>query len=153
MANEQNLIPAVPGQVLNPNGRPKGSVNRKTILNWLLFECDLDEMGVIKTKPSWYDNVKPKTLYEMMTVSMAIKAMGGDAAAFNALNNALGLDINAGGQVDVVHIFKPEKLAAEDFNKAGAELREHTKLVVEGEIVDDQVASPSRPPDISPASP
>lgn len=35
MANEQNLTPVKPGQVLNPNGRPKGSKNLSTIIREL----------------------------------------------------------------------------------------------------------------------
>lgn len=35
MANEQNLTPVRPGQVLNPNGRPKGSKNLSTIIREL----------------------------------------------------------------------------------------------------------------------
>jgi hypothetical protein len=31
MANDENLIPPKPGEVRNPNGRPKGSKNRSTI--------------------------------------------------------------------------------------------------------------------------
>lgn len=36
MANEQNLTPFKPGQVANPNGRPKGSKNRSTIARMVL---------------------------------------------------------------------------------------------------------------------
>lgn len=35
MANNQNLVHVKPGQVLNPNGRPKGSKNLSTIIREL----------------------------------------------------------------------------------------------------------------------
>jgi hypothetical protein len=36
MANDENLKPAQKGEVRNPNGRPKGSLNRSTIARkWL----------------------------------------------------------------------------------------------------------------------
>ena len=155
MANDQNLIPAQPGEVRNPNGRPKGSVNRKTILNWLLFEADLESLDLITKKPGWFDKVKPKTLYETMTIAMAIQAMSGDTKAFNALNRALGeYQINE-ENINVVHIYKPEKLDVESFNEAGARLREHTRNVVEGELVDagiEPVESPAGPAGNSPQS-
>jgi hypothetical protein len=36
MANEENLKPFKKGEVTNPNGRPKGSKNRSTIVRELL---------------------------------------------------------------------------------------------------------------------
>ncbi len=156
MANDQNLIPAQPGEVRNPNGRPKGSVNRKTILNWLLFEADLEQMELITKKPAWFDKVKPKTLYETMTIAMAIQAMSGDTKAFNALNRALGeYQINE-ENINVVHIYKPEKIDdIEAFNEEGARLREHTRNIVEAELVDantEPVASPAGSAGNSPQS-
>ncbi len=156
MANAQNLTPVQPGQVLNPNGRPKGTVNRKTILNWLLFEADIDDLGIVKPGqefPSWWKKTKPKRLYEAMTLAAAVRAVSGEMDAFNALNRALGLDINAGGQVDVVHIFKPEKLTAEQFNQIGAEQRKITHEVIEAEIIDGSLESPARASDLSITSP
>ena len=35
MANDRNLIHVQPGQILNPNGRPKGSKNLSTIIKEL----------------------------------------------------------------------------------------------------------------------
>lgn len=95
-----NLIPPKKGEVRNPNGRPKGIPNRKDILNYLLFESDVNEMGVITNKPSWWDKVKPRTLFETMTLAQAIKATSGDTQAYSALNKALGdtLDLTTDGE-------------------------------------------------------
>lgn len=91
-------MPFQPGQSGNPAGRIKGTMNRKTILHYLLFEADIDGMGIVKNKPSWWDKVGPKTLYEAMTVAMGVKALSGDERAFSALNKALGdrVDLTSG---------------------------------------------------------
>ena len=42
--NNSNLIPAQPGDVRNPHGRPKGSKNRSTIARMILnLECRIPE--------------------------------------------------------------------------------------------------------------
>lgn len=149
MANEQNLTPVQPGQVLNPNGRPKGSPNRKTILNFLLFEADLETLGIEPTnKPAWWDKVKPKNLYEAMTMAMAINAMSGDNKAFNSLNRALGEYQIAEQNLNVVHIFKPEKSQSiVSFNEEGDALRKHNQDMLEGEVIDEYMEIPTRPSD------
>ena len=89
MAGIDNLTPVKKGQVLNPNGRPKGALSKKTILNFLLFHADIDEMGIVKNKPDWWDKIKPKTIYEVMTLAQATKAMSGDTNAYKAINDAM----------------------------------------------------------------
>lgn len=151
MANEQNLTPVQPGQVLNPNGRPKGVPNRKTILNFLLFQADIEEMEIFSNKPSWWHKVKPKTLYEMMVMARAIQAVKADdegTRAFSALNKALGdvTSINDGEAIEVVHIFKPEKLSENALEDQAEILRKRAERTVEAEVVDDAMDSPSGPP-------
>jgi len=98
--NLQNLKPWEKGQSGNLAGRPKGIPNRKEILDYFLFEADINDMGVINNPPEWFDKVKPKKMYEVMTIAMGTKAMSGDEKAFNALNKALGeqVDITTGGE-------------------------------------------------------
>ncbi len=39
--NDENLIPAKPGEIRNPNGKPKGTRNRSTIVReWLEMQKD-----------------------------------------------------------------------------------------------------------------
>ena len=90
-----------PGQSGNPAGRPKGTPNRKDILKWVLFDMDVNEAGIIQNKPAWYDKVKPRKLYEVMTLAQAIKASGGDTQAYAALNKALGDVVELGGEIRV----------------------------------------------------
>ena len=95
-----------PGQSGNPAGRPKGLISRKTILEYFLFEADIDKLGIVKNKPAWWDDVKPKKIYEVMTIAMAQKAMSGDDRAFNAINRALGENIDltsAGEKIEFVN--------------------------------------------------
>lgn len=81
-----------PGESGNAKGRPNGVPNRKTILEYYLFEADLSELGLMSRKPKWLDRVKPGTVYEAMTAAQAIKSIQGDTFAFNSLNKALGDD-------------------------------------------------------------
>ncbi len=141
-AGASNLIPPVQGEVRNPNGRPKGVPNRKTILNYLLFESNLEDLIEPDKKPKWWDKVKPKNLYEAMTMAMAVQAMSGDTKSFNALNHALGDQILNEQSLSVVHIYKPEKIDdIEAFNAEGARLREHTRRAVESEVIDIEQAT------------
>lgn len=93
MANEQNLKSFKKGQSGNPNGRPKGSLNRSTIAKkWLevLSQEELED-GQVK----WLSNE------EAMTLALIRKARNGDVNAYNALmNSAYGtakdtVDINS----------------------------------------------------------
>lgn len=61
------------GQSGNPNGRPKGSMNIKTIIRKLLEEEDVDFDGIKKSKGM------------IMTNSILRKASKGDVSAFKAL--------------------------------------------------------------------
>lgn len=73
-----NLIPPVKGEVRNPAGRPVGSRNRSTIAKeWLSVIGELDGQ---------------KLPYEdLITLAAIKKALTGDVAAYNALNdNAYG---------------------------------------------------------------
>ncbi len=92
MTATQNLKPYKPGQSGNPNGRPKGVPNRKTILKYMLLEADIDDLGLVAKKPAWLGRVKPKSVYEAMVAAQAIKSMHGDIFAFNSLNKVLGED-------------------------------------------------------------
>lgn len=146
-----NLIPASKGEVRNPNGRPKGVPNRKTVLNYFLFEADLEGLGLNNpnNKPSWWDKAKPRNIYEAMTIAMAVKAMSGDVGSYNAINRALGEYQIQEKDLNVVHIFKPEKLAIDEFNAEGERLRKHTRDMVEGEIVNEPMEGTARASDDS----
>lgn len=153
MANPQNLTVPAKGEVRNPNGRPKGSVNRKTILNYLLFEADIEQLGIIKNKPDWWGKVKPRTVYEVMTVAMAAKAMSGDTRAFNALNKALGEYQISEEVIDVMHMFVPQQVSEEEFNKQGIAQRERMSKAVEAELTDEHMEGSAGATDYIPANP
>lgn len=121
----KNLIPPKKGEIRNPKGKPKGIVNKSTILQYLLYEVDMSELGVIKNKPEWWDKVKPKTMYEIMLLAQGVKAMGGDTQAFNAINNAIG--DNNKGDLNVNVIFA---------NNVPRPDRARTKLPGESKTID-----------------
>lgn len=153
MANEQNLKPFTgTDDPRRQNGRPKGIPNRKTILDYFLFEFNPENV-LSGRRPSWWESVSPRNIYEAATLAMGIQAMSGDTKAYNALNRALGIDIHAGGTLDVVHIFKPEKLSVDDFNAAGSHLLAKTHEIVEGEVIDGGMESTARTTDVSITNP
>jgi len=64
-----NIKPPVKGEVRNPNGRPKGVLNRSTIVKrWLEAKLDNDHLFV-----------------DAITKAIIEKAMSGDVAAFKEL--------------------------------------------------------------------
>lgn len=76
-----NLIPPVAGEVRNPNGRPKGSRNRSTILRELM---DIDIDGVDLRGIS--DKYKVEVLVNQALVK---KAIDGDINAIKELQDTL----------------------------------------------------------------
>lgn len=78
MANEKNLIPAKKGEVRNPNGRPKGALNRSTIARkWL-------EVNQALKNPLTGEQ-ETMSQEDLMTLALIKKARDGDVAAYKAL--------------------------------------------------------------------
>ena len=88
MANPENIIPPKPGEVRNPNGRPKGSRNRSTIAReWL-------EMEMQQNNPITKQKEKMQ-VQDAVTLALIGKALKGDVAAFRELmDSAYGKLIN-----------------------------------------------------------
>lgn len=83
MANEENLNPCKPGETHNPNGRPKGSRNTKTIIKeWLSKEItDKDPITKELKKMSLWDFAVAKQIKKMIDK--------GDTAAFREILDRL----------------------------------------------------------------
>ena len=78
MANDKNLIPAKKGEVRNPNGRPKGALNRSTIARkWL-------EVNQSLKNPLTGEN-ETMSQEDLMTLALIKKAREGDVSAYKAL--------------------------------------------------------------------
>jgi hypothetical protein len=78
MPKPENLIPAEKGEVRNPNGRPKGSLNRATIAKqWL------EAMESAKN-PITGENER-LTQADIITLAQIKKARKGDTHAYKAL--------------------------------------------------------------------
>lgn len=95
MPNPKNLIPPPEkGEVRNPNGRPKGSLNRSTIAKkWL------EVMESVKN-PITGENER-LSQEDIMTLAVLKKARNGDVNAYKELlNNGYGLPTQ---KVDVKH--------------------------------------------------
>ena len=144
MANEQNLIPAKPGEVRNPRGRPKGSLDMSTRVKRILnSKIDWDKIHIadVERLRKRYGDMAVADAMIMIQVS---KAMTGDTNAFNSVRKAGWGDFIKGEieeKLDVVHIYRPEKLdSIEDINRMGRELRERANAAVEGEVVSEPPA-------------
>lgn len=97
--SKEDLIPYKKGQSGNPNGRPKGSKNRSTIVKELLALLTKHE-NPITGNEEWLTNE------HHMTISILQKAIKGDVNAYKELmNSAYGtakdsLDLNTSEVVD-----------------------------------------------------
>jgi hypothetical protein len=78
MANEENLKPFGKGNNANPNGRPKGSKNRSTIVKELL-EFASSQKNVLTGEQ------ETLTQEQAITLAMLLKANKGDVNAYKAL--------------------------------------------------------------------
>jgi hypothetical protein len=73
-----NLKPPVAGEVRNPNGRPVGSKNTKTILERFL---NLE----MKQKNPFTQEIEQMTVLELMNLKQIANALEGDLAAFKEI--------------------------------------------------------------------
>lgn len=137
-----------PGVSGNPKGKPKGAIHiSKRIRKILALPIDwekinINEAGLEKLKKK-YGNA---SIAECLIYIQVSKAMTGDTQAFRVLSEGgwgkmVNLDVNA--KLDVVHIYKPEKLEEAQLEVAAQQLRDRATRAVEGEILDEQVDSPS----------
>lgn len=80
MGNQQNIEPHKfkPGQSGNPQGRPKGSLNSKTILKKWLSTMTERKNPITK-------QIENMPVLEAATLSVIGKALQGDVYAFNSL--------------------------------------------------------------------
>ena len=82
MPNPENIIPPVKGERRNPNGRPLGSKNRKTLLKkWL--ELSADVLAPIT-------NAKFKgTVEDAVYLALIKKALEGDVNAIKEISDTM----------------------------------------------------------------
>lgn len=113
MPNPDNLKTPKPGEVRNPNGRPKGSLNRSTIARkWLEVE-----QSIKNPITGTFEQLSQEDIITLMQINEARK---GDTVAYKALmDSAYGRPIQAiehtgadGGpiQVDDVTRLTPDEL-------------------------------------------
>lgn len=82
-----NLKPFAKGQSGNPKGRPKGIKNWSSIVQQLLADEKLIDK-VVKTKPSYWDDLPNQNAANAIVVTMIIKAMQGDQKAADWLRKS-----------------------------------------------------------------
>ncbi len=92
--SKANLIPPKKGEVRNPAGKPKGTLNSKTVIRkWLEMEEEImDPISKKKVRMTQFDAI---------SLAQLSKARSGNTQAFNALMDRLEgkplykLDVNA----------------------------------------------------------
>lgn len=97
MDKRDNLIPFVKGQSGNPNGRPRGTRNRSTLVKeWLEVEQSVVNPITKKTEVLSQSDI--------MTLALIAKARKGDVSAFKELmDSAFGkvqstIDVTSGNE-------------------------------------------------------
>lgn len=76
--SKKNLIPAKKGEVRNPNGRPVGSKNTKTILEKFL-NTEMEQMNPFTKKK------ESMTILELMNLKQIANALEGDLPAYKEI--------------------------------------------------------------------
>jgi hypothetical protein len=74
----ENIIPPKKGEIRNPNGRPKGSLNSKTILKRFL------EITKNMTNPL-NEEVEDMSMIEIMHLKQIANAINGDLSAYKEI--------------------------------------------------------------------
>jgi hypothetical protein len=119
-----NLKPPKKGEVRNPNGRPKGTPNIKTVLRkWLETEQ--------KGKNPFTNKEENMTQLDVIVLQQLVKARKGDTTAFNTLLDRYFGRAKQTLEVDVDHTTNGEPIneSAIDLSKlTDAELRTLVKL-------------------------
>ncbi len=87
MANLENLKPFPKGVSGNPKGRPKGVKNLATVVQQILADEKLIDK-VVKTKPSYWNDLPNKNAANAIVVAMVIQAMQGKKDAAEWLRKA-----------------------------------------------------------------
>ena len=96
---KQNLKPMQPGETRNPNGRPKGSLNRATNLKKFLAIKQKKQANPLKpgTETTF-------TVAELIDLKLIQLALGGDMKAIQMVQETMfgkiAQEVNLGGQLD-----------------------------------------------------
>lgn len=141
------LIPPKPGEVRNPNGRPKGALDMSTRVKRIMrMKIDWDKIHIADTT-KLRERYGDQAVADAMIWIQVSKALTGDTKAFDSVRKAGWGDLIKGEieeKLDVVHIYRPDKLdSIEDINRMGRELRERANAAVEGELVNEPPAMDS----------
>ena len=78
MANPENITPPVKGEIRNPKGKPKGTLNRSTIAKAWLTANESTKNPITGAKETLSQE-------DIMTLALINKARKGDVSAYKAL--------------------------------------------------------------------
>ncbi len=131
----ENLVNPIPGEVRNPNGRPKGSKNRATVLKSLL------KIKIKQKNPLKDGKEESMTVEQVIELALIKKGMQGDVRAITLISEKMygkiPLDINLGGQEDRPLRVEEKKIGALSFEelyelKYGKKYKGHDQSTEEG---------------------
>jgi hypothetical protein len=82
MANPENIIPPKKGEIRNPKGRGKGTLNRSTLLKkWLAVQMEIK-------RPDTGEKEKMQ-LFDAITLAVIQKALKGDINAYKEIMDSI----------------------------------------------------------------
>lgn len=79
-----NLIPAKPGEIRNPAGKPKGTLNRKTLFLRAL-DMAAAEKALEEQRRTLGSDHAPETIAEQLVARLVIDGLAGDKTAISML--------------------------------------------------------------------
>jgi hypothetical protein len=122
--NTKGLKPVKKGEVRNPYGRPKGSINFKDLVKNYAQDPKIAD-AVIKNKPDWWRKLPNRRMADAIVVSMMVRAMQGDVRAATWVRDT--------GFTDVITDVEPsEPTTVIHINRVPARERK----IIEGEVND-----------------
>jgi hypothetical protein len=146
--NPQNLVKPKPGEIRNPKGRPKGSLDMASRIKRILSsEINWNKIAIndVSGLKERYGN---SAVAEAMIWIQVTKALLGDTAAFNALRKAAygdSVNLEPDRPESAVHIYKPEKLKIAQIESMAKQLRDRAeRQVIEGQASMSVDLYPSR---------
>lgn len=149
-----NLVPFKQGDDPRRGHKQQGTLDMSTIVKRVANASIKKNRQFLNVKDVDRLNRRygKKKVAEALVWVQASKALTGDTQAFNALREAgWGRTVNVGGEstLEVVHVYKPEKLALTQVESAAEQLRERAERAVEAEIV-NEVDIPTGATDLRP---
>lgn len=143
MANEQNLIPAKKGEIRNPKGRGKGTINFAYRVKKLTGDLNLAEK-LLEKKPGWWEDLEDKDMANVIICAMLIQAASGNVKAADFIRKSgWGDKVTFDGIIRERPILGGTSVYRDDSDEEDQESEEEDQDYPGGDVsVEDGVDSP-----------